>query len=210
MLPGYWRGALVRDGSLLFVDLRVTREDDGLKGAISIEEWGLFDAPVSISREGNTVTTSLLGLPLSLHLDAESAEMIGLVPMDDQQLTLHWKKSPKVPPPLFREEAVQFTSNDVQLAGSVILPHGDGPFPGVVLVAGRSYGPRTGMMPFAALLARHGVASLAFDGRGRGQSEGDPLTMTDKDRIADVHAAFEALVSRPDLNSHWQAAFHRG
>ena len=203
VLPGYWRGALVRHHAPLFVDLRLETADNsaGFQGWVTIEEWGFFESPVAVTVDGTSLRTSILGIPCELAIHAESAEMVGTVDMGDGvPTTLCWKRTPFAPRRWFRQESVRFSSS-VELAGSLVTPDGPGPFPAVVLVAGRSYGPRQGMMPFATLLARNGIAALAFDGRGRGDSQGDPQTMTERDRLDDVHAAFEFLLSRDDVKS---------
>ncbi|MFG0318702.1 MAG: alpha/beta hydrolase family protein, partial [Planctomycetota bacterium JB042] len=65
----------------------------------------------------------------------------------------------------------------------------------------RCYGARWSMTPFASLLSRAGVAAILFDGRGRGDSTGDPLTTTAADRVADARAAFACLAAREDVDA---------
>ena len=68
----------------------------------------------------------------------------------------------------------------------------------VVLVHG-SGGSRLGPRKHARLLAEHGYGVLLYDGRGRGESEGDPLGFTWTWQ-PDVDAAVEYLKARPEVN----------
>jgi uncharacterized protein len=68
----------------------------------------------------------------------------------------------------------------------------------VVLVHG-SGGSRLGPRKHARLLAEHGYGVLLYDGRGRGESEGDPLGFTWTWQ-PDVDAAVDYLKARPDVN----------
>jgi len=84
-------------------------------------------------------------------------------------------------PPLYREVEITFRNpNDgIQLAGTMTLPDGTGPFAAVLLVVGS--GPHNRDLqigrhrPFFTLadhLSRHGVATVRYDKRGCGQSGG--------------------------------------
>ena len=95
----------------------------------------------------------------------------------------------------------------IELAGTLTLPTGDGPFPSVVTISGSGPQDRDetilGHRPFAVLadhLARHGVAVLRFDDRGVGESEGDFASATSLDFADDAQAAVEFLSSRPEID----------
>jgi pimeloyl-ACP methyl ester carboxylesterase len=94
------------------------------------------------------------------------------------------------------------------LGGTLELPDGAGPFPGVVLVSGS--GPldrdsdhrriRFGVSrELAAALREAGVASLRFDKRGVGQTDLDWRTAGLEDNADDVAAAVETLRARPEV-----------
>jgi hypothetical protein len=115
-----------------------------------------------------------------------------------------------VKPYPYREEQVTFedASAHVNLAGTLTLPPGPGPFPAVVLVAGS--GPNTrdepilGHKPFLVLadhLTRHGVAVLRYDKRGTGDSEGDYAKATTMDFAEDAQAAAAYLRTRPEIDA---------
>ena len=69
------------------------------------------------------------------------------------------------------EETVHFASGDISLAGTLVLPEGSQPSPAVVLVHGS--GPQKRDLFTAQWFAAEGIAALAYDKRGVGESGGD-------------------------------------
>ncbi|MEM0961927.1 MAG: alpha/beta fold hydrolase [Bacteroidota bacterium] len=114
-----------------------------------------------------------------------------------------------------REEPVTFDSVDgVALAGTVSIPDGDGPFPGVVLVSGsglqdRDGGPDSPLLPagyrmyrdLAHGLTERGIVVLRYDERGAGESTAgpNPEAVTTLDYADDAKAAARTLAARPDV-----------
>jgi dienelactone hydrolase len=93
------------------------------------------------------------------------------------------------------------------LAGELVLPEGPGPFPAVLLLAGSGPQDRdvtvAGHRLFLFLsdaLAREGIASLRFDKRGVGASQGDFASATITDFALDAGAAFDALAATPGID----------
>lgn len=96
---------------------------------------------------------------------------------------------------------MRFASGDgVELAGTLFVPHGEGPHPGIVFVQGRSYGSRDQFIEHARRATERGLAALVFDGRGAGDSGGVPGEHTLEDRLGDAEAAFEALRGHPRVH----------
>jgi dienelactone hydrolase len=88
---------------------------------------------------------------------------------------------------------VTFASGDIRLAGTLTLPRGPGPFPALVFVHGSGPGPRGTMVIEADRFARHGIATLAFDKRGSGESSGDWRRADFDDLVDDVLAGVAFL-----------------
>lgn len=105
------------------------------------------------------------------------------------------------------------------------MPAGEGPFPGVVLVSGslsqdrdETIGTKQPFLVLADGLARHGIAVLRFDDRGAGQSEGEPVELSDAttaDLADDAQAAAEFLALQPEIDEervgllgHSEGALH--
>ena len=111
---------------------------------------------------------------------------------------------PQEPTPPFPYDAtdVRFDNGDISLAGTLVVPKGEGPFPAVVLTSGSGSQDRdetiVGHKPFLVLsdaLALTGIASLRFDDRGVGGSTGDPTGATTTELATDSAAAVTYLAA---------------
>jgi uncharacterized protein len=100
---------------------------------------------------------------------------------------------------LHSEREVTFANGDTTLSGSVVLPAGDGPHPGVVIVHGAEAARRSSYELLASHLARRGVAVLIYDKRGVGESEGSFASATFDDLAGDALAAHQLLRSEPSV-----------
>jgi fermentation-respiration switch protein FrsA (DUF1100 family) len=113
------------------------------------------------------------------------------------------------PPFPYRVEEVTFknTAAGITLAGTLTTPaEGEG-FPAVVLLTGSGAQNRDeelfGHKPFLVLadhFARHGIATLRFDDRGVGSSEGSQGDATSADFATDALAALDYLATRPEID----------
>jgi pimeloyl-ACP methyl ester carboxylesterase len=111
-------------------------------------------------------------------------------------------------------EAVEVTfpggATDVTLSGTLTLPRGAGPHPGIVLSTGsgpqdrdESIGPLATIKPFALIadaLSSAGVAVLRFDDRGVARSTGDYASASVADFTGDAEAAVRYLRSRSEID----------
>ena len=106
---------------------------------------------------------------------------------------------------LYREERVAFANPaGVQLAGSLFLPPGPGPHPAVVIGHGSGPQSRHGFYArirfMADAYARRGIAVLAYDKQGVGDSKGDWQTQGLGALAEDVAAGLRYLQTRPDID----------
>jgi len=69
-------------------------------------------------------------------------------------------------------ERIRFSSGNIKLAGSLALPEGEGPFPAIVFVHGSGRATRHRFNRWATYFEERGIASLRYDKRGTGFSEG--------------------------------------
>jgi pimeloyl-ACP methyl ester carboxylesterase len=110
------------------------------------------------------------------------------------------KRRPQTPIGPFPYDAEEVTfrneTDAIDLAGTLTLPRGPGPFPAVVLVTGSGPQDRDETLfdhkPFAVIadrLSRAGIAVLRYDDRGVGGSGGNPETATTADLARDALAA---------------------
>lgn len=101
-----------------------------------------------------------------------------------------------------------FRSDGITLVGTLTLPTSDTPVPAAVLVSGSGPIDRDSNMKRARLgvmqqvaehLAAQGIASLRYDKRGVGGSDGDYKAAGLFDNVTDARAAVAALRDRPEI-----------
>jgi dienelactone hydrolase len=109
-----------------------------------------------------------------------------------------------------RSMEVEIEAGAGPLFGTLLLPAGKGPFPGVVVIAGSGptdrdgnnrflKGPVDNLKELARHLAVQGFASLRYDKRGVGKTpSGDRVVDADV-LVADAKAAFAFLAARPEV-----------
>ena len=111
----------------------------------------------------------------------------------------------------FQERPVHVDSAGVSLGGTLTLPIGPGPYPGILLVQDLEPLDRDGNDPaqpyskastwkqLAFFLAGQGFATLRYDNRGVGESGGDAQTALPSERTSDVRACASWLAARPEI-----------
>lgn len=98
-----------------------------------------------------------------------------------------------------KDEAVKFASGKLTLSGTLVLPASAGPHPAVVLFHGS--GPQRRDLSTAHWFAEQGVAALAYDKRGVGESEGNFRTVPFMDLSDDGLAGLSYLKSRKEIDA---------
>ena len=98
-----------------------------------------------------------------------------------------------------REENVQFASGDITLGGTLVLPGGSSPHPAVILVHGS--GPQKRDLFTARWFAAEGIAALAYDKRGVGESGGDFRKVPFMELCEDGLAAIKYLKMRKEIGA---------
>jgi len=117
-------------------------------------------------------------------------------------------KRPQEPKPPFpyKSEEVTFLNEkaNIELAGTLTIPEGKGPFPAVVMVTGSGQQNRDealmGHKPFLVIadyLTRNGIAVLRYDDRGTAKSKGVFATSTTFDFADDAEAGLTWLKKQP-------------
>lgn len=106
------------------------------------------------------------------------------------------------PPFPYTSEDITFKNDkfNINLAGTLTLPAGNGPFPAVILITGSGAQNRDeellGHKPFRVIadyLSRNGIAVLRYDDRGVGKSQGSYASATSADLATDAEAAYNFL-----------------
>jgi uncharacterized protein len=221
---GLWQGALEAHGLRLRLQLHVSHDPQGeLVAALdSLDQFvsGLPAAKVSLKDSAFHFEIPALSSTYEGTLDATKSSIAGEWSQSEIKEKLEFKRSdqplelrrPQLPskPYPYREEEVTFSNKKagVDLAGTLTLPNGNGPFPAAVLIAGSGPQDRDGSIanhkPFLVLadyLTRKGIAVLRYDKRGEGQSTGSVEMATTLDLASDAECAVRYLQTRKEIDA---------
>lgn len=219
---GDWMGALDVGPMELRLALHVEAAEDGTLSAVlhSIDQGARIQVDTLVVEERAwRLTAGSIGATFTGTMNADGSAVDGTWSQGGRSLPLRLHRlaepftlsRPQHPQPPFpyesREVSFRNEAAGIALAGTVVVPPGDGPFPAVVFVTGSGPQDRdetlVGHKPFLVLadhLARHGVASLRYDDRGHAESEGDHMGSTVADFAADAAAALAFLAAQPKID----------
>jgi pimeloyl-ACP methyl ester carboxylesterase len=221
-LAGSWLGELKAGAVTLRIVFNITRSGGTLSATMDSPDQGVKGIPVSkvdvngdkVLFEVKATTGSYAGTvsPDGKTIGGAWAQAGQSFPVVLRRLesafTLERPQEPKPPLP-YASLDVTFTSPKagVELAGTLTVPTGTGPFPAVVLVTGS--GPQNrdeellGHKPFLIIsdyLTRNGIVVLRYDDRGVARSKGSFATATTLDFADDAEAALAFLSFRPEVD----------
>jgi len=221
-MPGEWMGVLDIGPMNLRLILRAEARADGALSA-SIES---VDQNTRIPVDKITLAEGTLNLVLNRInasykgvMNQEGSALQGVWSQGGRTLPLTFHRlaepfalarpqNPEGPFP-YESQDVTFRNEgaEIDLAGTLVFPEGDGPFPTVLFVTGSGPQDRDetlmGHKPFLVIadhLARKGIASLRYDDRGAGKSEGDHMGSTVEDFASDVGAGIAYLSQQPKVD----------
>jgi pimeloyl-ACP methyl ester carboxylesterase len=214
-VTGDWQGRIEVPGTPL--DIGVTLTADG--GTLDVPAQGITDLPLADVRvEGTRFTASVPDLPATFDgtVSADGAGITGTFTQARQDFPFRLERGTATPaarpqdpqPPVpYRGEDVSYPSGEIDLAGTLTLPEGAGPFAAVVMVTGSGAQDRdeslAGHRPFLVIadaLTRAGYAVLRTDDRGVGGSGGDYEQATYEELAADALAGVSYLATRPEVD----------
>ena len=218
-LDGLWKGPLQLPGGEIEVIFRLVKLSNGDYFAIlDVPKQRVSNLSVTVTTRADTIVfaSAEANCRFTGRLVPEAGQLKGTwqQPGFRAPLTLTRTALPtaaaapktRLTPP-YREENVTFANAaaSLQLAGTLTVPAGPGPFPAVVLLSDEGAQDRNGtvneyapMGRLADYLTRRGIAVLRFDDRGTGQSTG-AAEATTADRITDAQAALSFLRARPEV-----------
>lgn len=221
-IDGTWRGTLSAGGAKLRLVFVFANTAEGIKGTLDSPDQGAAGIPITVSRDGSDVMVKV---------PAGGAQFKGKLSPDLKTIEGEWSQAgqsmplvvqrgagsaalaprpqdPKKPYP-YRDLEVRVPNKSagIELAGTLTIPEGKGPFPAVVLVTGSGAQNRDeelmGHRPFLVLadyLTRKGIAVLRMDDRGVAQSGGDFKSATTMDFATDAEAGLAFLKTRSEVN----------
>ena len=224
-LVGDWMGRLDVPGMDIRLAFTIQEDQEGvLSATLHIPDQVVFDIPFDeVHFEDDRLTLVSEALQASyegqLIVGRRTARLQGhwrqsnarvrldLYPVDEIPRP-HRPQTPQPPFPYLEQEVVfENVDADVQLAGTLTLPEGPGPFPVLVLISGSGAQDRNSTFfehrPFWVLadyLTRLGLAVLRYDDRGVGGSTLGETEATTADQAADVIAAVSFLIEHPDID----------
>jgi pimeloyl-ACP methyl ester carboxylesterase len=223
-IAGDWLGTLSLGAIKLRIVFHITSTPDGLKATMDSPDQNATGLPVS--------SVQLNGASLKLESEKLHGEFNGTVSQDLASIDGTWKQGGSLPlvlkrtknaaewqrqprpqeparPYPYRDEDVVYKNKVAgnELAATLTIPSGKGPFPAVVLITGSGPQDRDeslmGHKPFLVLadhLTRKGIAVLRADDRGTGKSTGDFATATTADFATDTEAGIAFLKTRPEID----------
>ena len=215
-VTGHWEGQIEIPGQPIAVKIDLTINEGDWTGTIDIPTQGANDLPLSdihvVEKDDSVqIKFSILNIPGNPTFDGklQDGAISGTFSQGGAtfgfQLSRESVKGPERPqepkPPFpYKIEEVAFQNGPVNLAGTLTLPQGDGPFPAVLLISGSGLQDRdetlVGHKPFWVLadhLSRAGIAVLRVDDPGIGKSTPHPKPPTTADFATDVEAGVAFL-----------------
>jgi uncharacterized protein len=202
-LEGTWLGQWVRDGSAAEVTLRFARSGGGYQGSFDSETLRVVGIPLAqIEWNPPDVAWTIVGDDTTIAFTGRlnASTITGHFTEAGAKGTFSFVRSADAPSSSRRED-ITFASGDVMLAGTVFVPPGKGPHPGVVFLHGSGAEGRWASNYLAEKFSQRGFAALTFDKRGVGQSRGDWRTAGFEELAADAAAAVAALSARPYVDA---------
>ena len=127
-------------------------------------------------------------------IERDGGRVTSIVARDEAGDVVRFTRLPLDP---YTQDQVRWSNGDVKLVGTVMIPTGAGPHPGVVLIQGAGTSGRSNLWAwtFADGLAQRGIATLIPDKRGSDQSSGRWIESDFDDLAGDAAGSVEALRS---------------
>ena len=215
-VAGHWEGHIEIPGQPIAVKVDLAIDESDWRGTIDIPAQGAKGLPLSEIHvveegEGMRVTFSIRGVPGNPTFDGTLQGGVINGTFSQGGVTFGFRLSREIvsdpvrpqepkPPFPYQIEEVAFQNGDINLAGTLTVPQGDGPFPAVLLISGSGLQDRDetvfGHKPFWVLadhLSRTGIAVLRVDDPGIGKSAPHPEPPTTADFATDVEAGVTFL-----------------
>jgi pimeloyl-ACP methyl ester carboxylesterase len=219
-LTGPWEGAIAIMGQELKIIVHFSELAGALKATIDIPQQMATGLPLSqVKREGDKIHFELVAGPGvavfdgSIAADAIQGDFLqaGIkgtfrVAPQSAKPESEAKEGEKSEPLPYKAEEIALTNGKVQLAGTLTIPEGQGPFPAVIMITGSGTQNRDedifGFKIFRVIadhLTRKGIAVLRCDDRGLG-AQGAYGLDTSADFASDVVAQGAFLRRRPEID----------
>jgi dienelactone hydrolase len=226
-IDGDWVGTLDTGMGKLRLVLHIINTDQGLTATMDSLDQGANGLPITtLTREKSSLKFEMktIGGSYDGTISKDLSALEGTWTQGGQSFPLAFKRgkgaSELGPPPRpqnpvkpypYRDGEVSYKNPaaNIQLAGTLTIPPGKGPFPAALLMPGSGPHDRDetvfGHKPFFVLadyLTRKGIVVLRSDKRGVGKSGGDYSKVVIQDFVSDADAAVAYLKTRPEVDAH--------
>ncbi len=218
---GDWKGKIRVSGTSLRIRFHIEEKKDGLQATMDSPDQGVSGIPVdTVLRNGDSLrieVPKVNGNYRGIFVTPDS--LSGRWSQKGKAIELLLSKGAEVKGPSrpqtpqapysYRsiDTSFQQEKDDLKLAGTLTIPKGKGPFPGVVLVSGSGPQDRNETLkqhePFHVIadhLTRNGVAVLRYDDRGVAASGGSFEGTTLEGFTDDATAAYRFLKNFDRIN----------
>ncbi|MDO7849116.1 alpha/beta hydrolase [Hymenobacter sp. M29] len=223
LLAGQWTGQLTVPGGSRQVSITIAERPDGTTVALldmaaaklKNSPMRVVSSPDSVAFYADKAGCRFVGLPV-----AEGKRLRGQWQQPGFRATLVLDRTPTGTAPAssalkgksmaYKTEEVRVSSlsspnPELGLGGSLSMPLGAGPFPGVVLLADGSKAERAEgtydlLDELADYLTRQGLAVLRLEGRGTGRSAAIPAANSRNELVADAQSALAFLRSHSGID----------
>jgi dienelactone hydrolase len=203
-LAGRWSGTVSVTGSIRPLSVDFVRTSASVRGVLNVPRDRVLGKPLRDLRLAGgqlSFDVPITGGRVHFDLRRHALQLEGSAISPGGRVPILLTRSGDVPAPPYAVREVRFANGDVVLAGSVLIPPGKGPFPGVVFLHGSSTPQRQDYLFFADLCARHGIAALVYDKRFVGGDLGGASRVSLADLAGDALAAVRALRAQHDVAS---------
>jgi pimeloyl-ACP methyl ester carboxylesterase len=195
-LSGHWQGVWVKKGAEIGVEF----DFDGSQGTFTSVGQAVMDYPLDKVSQNGSHAEFALGGGMTFTGVLNQDRLAGT--FDDGEgggsFVLHRGKRPALP--YFASE-VALEARGARLRGTLCVPKGKGPFPGIILLHGSGPQSRWGTLRYAAdFMARHGIAALCWDQRGSGTSGGQWFRSNYNDLASDALLGMNLLKKTPGVD----------
>lgn len=202
-LNGQWSGIAKTDSEETQLSLTISSTNENFSVSMSLLDIGVSGWPAQSVEKTNNI--------LNVIFASDSGLQKMRLSVDRQLITGTWqesnfsdvasiKLSKVIQKPIMQEKRLSIDGPAGKLGASLIMPKCESQCPSVVFLHGSGAQPRDANRFSAYELAKQGIASIIYDKRGVGESEGDLSNVTFEALADDAIAIAEYLRKQPEIS----------
>jgi pimeloyl-ACP methyl ester carboxylesterase len=204
VLKGQWSGIARTESEQTRLSISISHVKNEPIASMNLVDLGVLAWPA------DSVVKTKDTLKVTFHADSGPQEMI--LRVDGESMTGIWHETNFDKPAIvalnkvvsqlpFNEKNMLIDGPAGKIGASLILPECPSGCPGVVFLHGSGTQPRDTNRFAAFELAKYGIASIIFDKRGVGESQGDLSSVTFESLAEDAIAVAEILRKQSNVTS---------